>query len=249
MNEVIIDFSKVHQIKLFGITILEPSTVISSLLMAIVCFYAFVHLGRLARAHRMYSQIRYFFLFMGIATVIGGVLGHGFLYITGQPGKIPGWFSSMIAVALFERAAIWHIKPLLKPKFGSWLGYLNYVELTLFFVLTLVTLNFVVVEIHAFYGLFLMLFMIEIYVYKRKKDPGSVNIFIATGLGAVAAGFHALKFSFGPWFNYNDISHIPMAASIWYYYQGARHMTFYGTPVIEPEEIEKPEVENQELNK
>ena len=82
-----------------------------------------------------------------------------------------------------------------------------------------------------------MLFLIEIYVYKKKKDPGSKNIFIATFLGALAAGFHALKFSFGPWFNYNDISHIPMALSIWYYYQGARHMTYYGEETIVPEEI------------
>ena len=67
MNEVAIDFSKVHQIQVFGITILEPSTVISSLMMTVICIYAFVHLGKLGRAHRMYKQIQYFFFFMGIA--------------------------------------------------------------------------------------------------------------------------------------------------------------------------------------
>jgi len=239
MNDVAIDFSKVHQIQVFGVTILEPSSVISSLMMTIVCIYAFVHLNKLGRAHRMYKQIQYFFLFMGIATAIGGILGHGFLYMTGMRGKIPGWFASMIAVALFERAAIWHIKPLLHRRGGLFLGWLNYVELAIFFVLAFVTLNFVVVEIHAFYGLFLMLFMIELYVYKKKKDPGSRDIFIATFLGAVSAGFHALKFSFGPWFNYNDISHIPMALSIWYYFQGARHMVFYGEEKEEIEEIKQ----------
>jgi len=243
MNEVAIDFSKVHQIQVFGITILEPSTVISSLMMTVICIYAFIHLNKLGRAHRMYMQIQYFFLFMGIATAIGGVLGHGFLYLTGQPGKIPGWFASMIAVALFERAAIWHIKPLLHARNGLILGWLNYVELTVFFILTFITLNFVVVEIHAFYGLFLMLFLIEVYVYKKRKDPGSVNIFIATGLGAVSAGLHALKFSFGPWFNYNDISHISMGASIWFYYQGARHMIYYGEEMIKPEEVLENESE------
>ena len=53
MNEVTIDFSKVHQIQIFGITILEPSTVISSLMMTVICIYAFVHLNRLSRKHRM----------------------------------------------------------------------------------------------------------------------------------------------------------------------------------------------------
>ncbi|CAG5004005.1 hypothetical protein DYBT9275_03278 [Dyadobacter sp. CECT 9275] len=239
MNEVTIDFSKVHQIKIFGVTVMEPSTVLSSLAMTVVCLYAFIHLNRLGRAHRMYKQIQYFFLFMGIATAIGGVLGHGFLYVTGMRGKIPGWFASMIAVALFERAAIWHIKPLLARKSGLFLGWLNYAELFIFFVLTFITLNFVVVEVHAFYGLFLMLFLIELYVYKKKRDPGSPYIFIATALGAVSAGLHALKFSFGPWFNYNDISHISMGASIWYYYQGARHMTFYGEEMAEIEEIKQ----------
>jgi hypothetical protein len=239
MKEVIIDFSKVHQIHVFGITILEPSTVLSSLVMTAICIYAFYHLNKLGRAHRMYQQIRYFFLFMAIATAVGGILGHGFLYLTGQLGKIPGWFASMIAIALFERAAIWHIKPLLRQKIGLLLGWLNYAELLIFFVLTLLTLNFVVVEIHAFYGLFLMLFLIEIYVYRKKKDPGSMNIFIATFWGAVAAGLHALKFSLGPWFNYNDISHLAMAVSIRYYYLGARHMTYYGEEMIVPEEVVK----------
>jgi hypothetical protein len=228
MNDIAIDFSKVHQVKLFGITILEPSSVLSSLMMTAVCVYAFVQLNKLCRTHRMYKQTQYFFLFMGFATAIGGILGHGFLYLTDQPGKIPGWFSSMIAVALFERAAIWHVKPLLSQKIGQYLGWLNYVELSIFFVLALVTLNFIVVEVHAFYGLFLMLCLIEIYVYRKKKDPGSRYIFIATFLGAVSAGFHALKFSFGPWFNYNDIAHIPMALSIYYYYLGARNMRYYG---------------------
>ena len=243
MNEVAIDFSKVHQVQLFGITILEPSAVISSLMMTVICIYAFVQLGKLNRTHplnrthRMYTLVQYFFLFMGLATAIGGVLGHGLLYLTGQPGKIPGWFSSMIAVALFERTAIWHVKPLLQEKTGKILGWLNYVELAIFFVLTFITLNFIVVEIHAFYGLFLMLFIIEIYVYRKKKDPGSIYVFIATGLGAVSAGLHALKFSFGPWFTYNDISHISMGASIWYYYQAARHIKSYDKETKQPEEM------------
>lgn len=236
MNDIAIDFSKVHQIQLFGVTILEPSSVLSSLMMTVVCIYAFVHLNKMGRKHRMYKQIQYFFLFMGIATAIGGILGHGFLYVTGMRGKIPGWFASMIAVALFERAAIWHIKPLLHQNIGKFLGWLNYLELTIFFVLAFVTLNFVVVEVHAFYGLFLMLFLIEVYVYRHKKDKGSKEIFIATLLGAVSAGFHALKFSFGPWFNYNDISHIPMALSIWFYYRGARHMEYYGEEKLDAKE-------------
>ncbi len=226
MNDVIIDFSKIHRIQVWGITVLEPSTVLSSLAITAVCLYAFYRLS--TPGHRMYRHVRYFFLFMGIATAVGGVLGHGFLYLTGQVGKIPGWFASMIAIALFERAAIWHVKPLLPPRAGLLLGWLNYAELIIFFVLTIVTLNFLVVEIHAFYGLFLMLFLIELYVYKKKKDPGSMNIFIATFWGAVAAGLHALKFSIGPWFNYNDISHLAMATSIWYYYRGATRMLFYG---------------------
>jgi hypothetical protein len=241
MNEVQIDFSKVHQIQLFGVKILEPSSVISSLMMTVICMYAFFQLNKQKEKHRMNHLMQYFFLFMGLATAIGGVLGHGFLYLTGMRGKIPGWFASMIAVALFERAAIWHIKPLLHQNIGKALGWLNYVELAIFFVLAFVTLNFVVVEVHAFYGLFLMLFLIECYVYKHKKDPGSKDIFVATFLGAVSAGLHALKFSFGEWFNYNDISHLAMGASIWYYYQGSRHMKYYGDEqVIELKESALP---------
>ena len=62
---------------------------------------------------------------MGIATIVGGVVGHAFLYATGMYGKIPGWYLSMAAVAFFERAAIRHGRKILPYSIGRFFSVVN----------------------------------------------------------------------------------------------------------------------------
>jgi hypothetical protein len=102
-----------------------------------------------------------FFLMMGISTAVGGILGHGFLYATGICGPLPGWLLSMVAVALMERAAIAHVSTLIPAKAGKLLSWLNYAEIVSVAALTCLTLNFTFTELHAAYGLLLVLFSIE----------------------------------------------------------------------------------------
>ncbi len=212
-------------IEIAGIKILEPVTTVTDLLVTVVCFYAFFHLR--THTHKQTKHVkyyRYFFLFMGLATLLGGIIGHAFLYLFTFAWKVPAWIVSMISIALAERAAIMRARPLLHNKLGTFFTYLNLVELITFMFISIYTLKFIFVEIHAMYGLLIVVFSFEGYVYFRRRDPGSKKILWAVFLAALAASAHIGKISIHKWFNYFDLAHILMAISCWVLYLAVREM-------------------------
>jgi hypothetical protein len=218
------DFSHLPQIDLFGVTLLEPFNVLTNIFIASLCWISFYRLQK-ARKNLLHQRLaRYFLLIMGLATIIGGVLGHGFLYVTGLWGRLPGWFLSMLAVALMERAAIIHTRPLVNKRTGNLLSILNYIELAVLASLTFYTLDFIFVEIHATYGLLFVVFSLELYVYLRSKDSSGPYFFLGTGFGVLALIVHELQWGINFWFNYNDVTHVIMLPAIWYYYKAIDRM-------------------------
>ncbi len=229
MHETISKLTDMPRAYLFGITILEPFTVLTNLLIALACFYAYYGLKKrklnISFTHR---YIGYFFLLIGCATIIGGVVGHAFLYATGFYGKIPGWYISMAGVAAFERAVISHSRPLMNKNIGRFFSVLNIFEILTFMILSLVKLDFLYVELHATYGLVVVVFSFELYVYLKTKEKAFKYLLYATAAGVGAILCHALKLSLNRWFNYNDISHLFMAVSILFYYRFALLIKLYG---------------------
>jgi hypothetical protein len=222
-----IPFENMTRIRWMGITILEPVTVLSNLLITAICLYAFFKLQKLENANSIQKMLQYFFFFMALATAVGGILGHGFLYVTGLYGKLPGWYISMLAIAFFERAAIIHARPLMAPALGRFFSIFNYIEVVTFMLLAFKTLNFRFVELHATYGLFVVVFCFELYTYVKQKDRGSIYIFMGTLLAAIAALTHLFKLSIDEWFNYNDVSHVIMAMGVFFYYKGSMKVKIY----------------------
>ncbi|MFN3530824.1 MAG: DUF6962 family protein [Bacteroidia bacterium] len=206
----------------FGSFVLyEPVTVLTDLLVTAVCWYA---------AHQLYKPGKdvlrnlfvWYFLMMGMATAWGGILGHGFVVQLGFQWKMPGWFISMFAVALLERAAIFHAKPYLPKRWGSRLAVLNLVELTLLCIIVLLSQNFFFVEAHAFYGLMIIVAGLEYYIYRNSKSRAALHMLFAVGIAALAALVHLAEFSLHTWFNYLDLSHILMAVASYRFFIGAQ---------------------------
>ncbi len=212
-------------IEIAGIKILEPVTTITDLLVTAVCFYAFVHLR--THEHRESKHVkfyRYFFLFMGLATLLGGIIGHAFLYLFSFGWKVPAWIVSMISIALAERAAIMRARPLMHNKLGSFFTYLNLMELLTFMFISIYTLKFIFVEIHAMYGLLIVVFSFEGYIYLHTRDAGSKKILWSVLLAAMAASAHIGEISFHRWFNYFDLAHVLMAISCWVLFSAVQEM-------------------------
>lgn len=209
---------EITQLQLGNVSIQEPVTVLTDLVVTAVCWYAYWQLGKYTSG-RLKTLFQAYFFIMGLATAYGGIIGHGFIQQLGFVWKVPGWLLSMFAVALLERAAIFHAKPWLSPKLGRLLAILNLIELFALLVVVLYTLNFFFVEAHAAYGLLVVVATLEAYIYLKTKHIASKKMLYSISIAALAAGVHLAEISLHKWFNHLDLSHVLMAVSSWILYQ------------------------------
>lgn len=209
----------------FGIRIDEPVTTITDLVISAICFYAFFALKKWRISHEIYFFLRGYFLCIALATFLGGILGHGFLYAFSPKWKFPGWAFSMIGVNLIERTMISFSKAFIRPLFVKLFLWVNIAELIVFAILAFVTIDFKYVEIHTAYGLVVFVFGFSLYHFFRKNHPETVIYFIGAVVMVIFAFFFFVtKIGISIWFNYMDISHVFLAAASWMFYLGGRKM-------------------------
>lgn len=207
-------------VSLGGVIIQEPSTVITNFMIAVAAIFYYYKIRKYTAGNSVIKFASLFFLFLFWSSILGGVIGHGLQYYTGLIGKIPGWYLGMASIAMLERAAIIQAGYFLSQKRKQILSILNFIEIAIFMTLSLLKLQFIFVEMHAFYGLFIVVFTLECIYYRKSRDRESLFVFAATGWGIIAVLCHALKISPHPWFNYNDLSHVFMIFGIIFYFYG-----------------------------
>ena len=212
---------------LLGVRIAEPVTSATALMVSAVCWYAWCRLGRSAPANEVVWLARSFFLLLGLATFLGGLVGHAFLYRFTFTWKAPGWILSMAGIVALERAAIVHARPLMAPAWGQAFSVLNVVEFALVLYLALATLDFRIVEIHAAYGLVVVVGLFEGYVFAKTRDPGSRSVLAAVLVATVAALVHAARVSPSVWFTFFDVGHVLMGLGALLLMRGVERMAFH----------------------
>ena len=205
----------------FGIRIDEPVATITDVLVSIVCLYAFVQMRR--KGMDAWSQIHFrrYFLLVSIATALGGIIGHGFLYAFTFSWKLPGWIVGIISVALIERSAISHAQNLIKPRIGKFFLVFNIIEMSVILAITMMTLDFKWVEYHNGYGLIVNVAGFHGYSYYRTRNKGSLIILYAVGITSIASIVFTNELSLHTWFNYIDMSHVLLAIAAYVMYLGA----------------------------
>ena len=216
---------------LFDIRIDEPVTTFTDLVVSAVCFYAFYQLNRIPKKNKVHWNLKYYFLSMALATFIGGVIGHGFLYLFSFAWKLPGWLTSMFSIALLERASILYAKPSINPRTGKFFAWLNIIELMTFVIITFSTLNFFFVEVHSAYGLLIIVTSFNFVVYRKRKSEASKLFLYAVGVSAFSALIFMNEIGISTWFNHFDISHILMSISAFIFYKGS--MIMIEDPLLE----------------
>ncbi len=204
-----------------GIRIDEPVTALTDLLITAVCLYAWYQMKR--RGLNAWSQIHFrrYFLLVSLATALGGVIGHAFLYAFSFGWKLPGWIVGIVSVALIERSAISHAQSLIRPQIGKFFLVLNIIEMIAILIITIVTLDFKWVEFHNGYGLIVNVAGFHGYTYYRTRDPGSLIILLAVGITTLASFVFTNQLSLHTWFNYIDASHVLLAVAAYIMYLGA----------------------------
>ena len=208
-------------VDLFGFQIMEPVTAATDLLVSGVCLYAFLKIRKGTNNLPSVNLLKYYFLTLAVATAYGGIIGHALQHVLSFGWKVPGWLISMLSIALIERAAILHAKPILRPGIGKFFAILNIIELSVLVSVVLLTLNFFFVEAHAFYGLLIVVSSFELFIYIKIKDEGSKLLLVAVIISALAATVHLTQFSIHIWFNHLDLSHVLMAMAAYVFYLGA----------------------------
>jgi hypothetical protein len=212
---------EINTIYISGIRIDEPIVTLTDLLVSLFCIIFYFKIHNSGKTEKVFVYFKYYFLVMGIATALGGIIGHAFMYNFSFYWKLPGWITSMVSIMFVERAAIEHTRILLAPKIVKVLGVVNIIEFMSFLTLTIVTLNFFYVEFHSGYGLMFVVLSLEGYLFLKTKNRASGQILIGVGFAAVAALFFMNKISPHQWFNYLSISHVLMAVAALFFYRGA----------------------------
>jgi hypothetical protein len=215
-------FTKIQQpdIQFWGTRIQEPITTVTGLFMAATCAWCCWQL-RERRIRDRPAQYMYLFLVtLGLSSLLGAFLGHAFLYKLGRVWKIPGWELSMIAAFLLSQASMLRF-------FGEngdsrryrALTWANGLALFICTLLTVRTLEFVWTEVYMAIGL--LLFMSNFEYRLHKKAANSVSVLLLKGMVPmlVSVVLIIVKFSVSPWFNYFDISHLFVCATIVYFYR------------------------------
>lgn len=218
---------EIIEIYILGIRIQEPMTVLTDFFITITCWSIFISLKGYHERAPVFRLFRYFFFMMGLATLLGGIFGHAFSYAAGYQLKLPGWICSMIAVMLAERSSIIHSGKLHKKSISQLFSVINIVELATFIIIVCYTLNFLFVEIHAFYGLLIVFGSFEFFIYIKTKDEGSKYMLFSVGVSGLAGLVHITHFSIHTWFNYLDLAHCLMCVSAVFLFRGVKRTSFF----------------------
>ena len=200
---------------------MEPVTAATDLLVSAVCLYAFLKIRSTDNRLPSVLLLRYYFLTLALSTAYGGIIGHALQNVLSFGWKVPGWLISMVSIAMIERAAILHAKPILQSGIGRFFAILNIIELITLISVVLLTLNFFFVEAHAAYGLLIIVSSFELFIFIKTKNEGSRLLLIAVAISAVAATVHLTNFTIHIWFNHLDFSHVLMAIAAYVFYLGA----------------------------
>ncbi len=204
-----------------GLRLGEPMIAMTSLLVALVCFYAWKRLGKTVERDDALRLSRIFFFLLGLSTLIGAVVGHLFLYRLPFVFKTPGWGLGMLAMSALEQASIVRARPFLGAGWGRALTWINMVELTLALWFVSATIWFPGVEIHSAFGLLCVVGPLEAWLYFKTKHPGSRYILLGILILVASVGVHIMKLSLGIWFCYFDLAHLIMCGAFWCFMLGA----------------------------
>jgi hypothetical protein len=213
--------NEINTIHILGIRIDEPVVTITDLLVSFLCVLFFYKIHRAKKNERVFTFFKFYFLNIGIATQLGGLIGHAFLYQFSFYWKLPGWIMSMVAIMFVERAAIEHTRIWLSGTVVKIFGIINILEFLTFLTLTIISLDFFFVEFHSGYGLMFVVLSLEGFLFHKTKNAASKNILAGIGFAAIAAIFFMFEISPHQWFNHISVSHVLMAFAATFFYLGA----------------------------
>jgi len=201
-------------IELFGIRIDEPVTMLTDIIVALIGIWGYIKIA--SKNNPIHVKLySYFFLGMAFSTLIAGIVGHGFFYKYGVDGKMWGWVFGIIGTGFAQFAALYHVKEQINKNIFNVLLITSYIEAITAMVILFYFKSFVVVELHAAFGLVGMVTVLEAINYFKTRSKLSLNMIIGVCFVCIAITVHISKISISKWFNYLDISHVFLGVAVY----------------------------------
>jgi hypothetical protein len=216
------------QIEVAGVILRDPVTALTNIgifATGIVCYL------RLRKQKLEFPNKNwiYFFLLVGISSLIGVVV-HGFSYYTSSNVHFNIWWAMGAVQGAGVTLAQFGFTLNVFSKFRTLVISLVALQFGAFALGSYLVGTFAVAKIHLALGLLpIMLY----YIYMSMKGRRA-EMLVATGIGisSLTALVHGLKISVSEeWFNYNDISHCLIIASLVVMYEGVKSGLYEKTRV------------------
>ncbi len=206
------------EVEIAGLVLRDPVTAITNVMIFALSLFCYLKLNKrdMDYPHKNWN---YFFLLIGVSSLVGVVV-HGFSYYTSPQVHFHIWWLMGIIQGAGFSIAQFGVGSNVFLKRKSIVGIVVIIQFLAFATSMYVTESYEIAKLHI--GLSLVPIMIY-YVFLGMKGL-KAEIFVATGIGvsALTGVIHALKISFSQWFNYNDIAHVFILASITLMYKGIK---------------------------
>jgi len=208
-------------IELLNLRIDEPITVLTDMLIAFICFYAFFRIRKIEYMGRVKWYFKYYFLMLGLGTVSAGIFGHAFQYRLSEEWKLLSWVLTLGSVALIAHALVEVAKPLVRPGIFRFISLFNMLVFIIALFYTMWTLAFSPVKYYTIYGMLVIVGSFSYYIFRRTGSRGMLFLLAAVVVGFFASVIFSYQWGLSPWFNHKDISHVILSFSVIAFYKGA----------------------------
>ncbi|MDP3556224.1 MAG: hypothetical protein Q8T03_02555 [Bacteroidota bacterium] len=197
----------------------EPTTAITDYMLAVFCFWCFKSVFSLIKKTIITKSWGYFFLFIGGSTFMGG-LAHTTNCL---PNPII-FKTSWLAMQLFSGASLFFAQRAIfnseinSKKIKTILEKIALLQLIIFSVSVFIFMDFRVVAFNSLIGLIQLL----VLSFPKKIYDWEYKFLLTSGflISFLTIYVNRTKLSLAYWFNYNDISHFIMFASLFLIYKG-----------------------------
>jgi hypothetical protein len=188
--------------------------------LAAVSFFAFVRISRLGDAGRIKWYFRYYFLFLGLGALTGGLLGHAFLTRIAPGWKLISWIFTIFSVGFMIHAMIEMTRPLIRNSVRKLITTVNWLAMALAIYQTVWTVSFAPTTYYTIFGMLVVVGSLSLYFYLKTGSKGVVRFLFAVGLGMISAFIFSQGWGVSPWFTHNDICHLILTISTFVIYKG-----------------------------
>ena len=211
---------QVVEVNWLGLSLREPMTFFTDLLVCIPCSFFYRNLVR--KNTLVFKLWAYFFLLMGLSTLIAG-FAHLLFHYTGQSLHFVGRTLTGVSIIFAELATIQELKSVFWKKV---LRIIVGIQSVVFIGLLIYFQSFEIVKFNTIFGMIGIVVIINLIEAVKTKTYTSKMLVLGVLFSVPAAIVSAKKFSLHAWFTYHDIGHLIVLGSLIIIYLGLRKLTY-----------------------